>query len=331
MRDLVRDAVDSKATRANWTLISTICERAEQSYSDAKTVVSALESTLRKGIPMSIHLCIAVAGTMVHNCNDEVKKLIFSRPFLKQLALIIMSRNVPSVTKQLCHEFIHRWAQEVGDMHDFRYVKIVRDELEATSIVYKAPESDGNGCEQKAPEQERQDIELAIAMSLSEAQKMREEQQPVLFRARSMYKYDPRDEGDLGLNIGDMIDVIDTTTYTQWWKGRIEGREGFFPSNFVEVLKDTGAQASEPELSHGHFVEKAHHLLERLCEADTNNSASIVKDPEVRRTFLEIIARKSHIVSRLSAISNKIKTMTFYLKTVDEFVDLCTKCVNIKT
>ena len=35
---------------------------------------------------------------------------------------------------------------------------------------------------------------------------------------------------------GTVIDVIDTPD-EGWWKGRIDGREGLFPSNFVQPLE----------------------------------------------------------------------------------------------
>ena len=32
-----------------------------------------------------------------------------------------------------------------------------------------------------------------------------------------------------------------------WWKGRLRGRVGVFPSNFVEMIKATAAKANEDD------------------------------------------------------------------------------------
>lgn len=45
----------------------------------------------------------------------------------------------------------------------------------------------------------------------------------------------PKEPNDLTLSVGDVIDVIEETN-ADWWTGRSRGKEGLFPSNYVQKL-----------------------------------------------------------------------------------------------
>jgi len=56
------------------------------------------------------------------------------------------------------------------------------------------------------------------------------------FQARGLYDYVAEAETDLSFGEGDIINILDDTDPSGWWKGELNGAEGFFPSNFVERL-----------------------------------------------------------------------------------------------
>jgi len=60
--------------------------------------------------------------------------------------------------------------------------------------------------------------------------------------AVALYDFTAETEGDLPFQQGDRILVTDHID-DEWWSGRMNGREGFFPKAFVEVAtgKWTGA------------------------------------------------------------------------------------------
>ena len=43
-------------------------------------------------------------------------------------------------------------------------------------------------------------------------------------------------EGDLTFNEGDIINLLDQSNPDGWWEGEVNGRQGFFPSNFVQAI-----------------------------------------------------------------------------------------------
>ena len=57
-------------------------------------------------------------------------------------------------------------------------------------------------------------------------------------RALALYDFRATDSADLGFHKGQVVVVLDKVGNGDWWKGRNpDGRQGIFPSNYVEVLE----------------------------------------------------------------------------------------------
>ncbi|KAI0048960.1 SH3-domain-containing protein [Auriscalpium vulgare] len=65
-------------------------------------------------------------------------------------------------------------------------------------------------------------------------------------RAKALWSYNENNSepNDLSFRGGDIIEIV-TETNADWWTGRINGRQGLFPSNYVEKL-DSPASAPPP-------------------------------------------------------------------------------------
>jgi len=56
-------------------------------------------------------------------------------------------------------------------------------------------------------------------------------------QAVAKFSFDGEQSGDLSFKKGDIITIVKRTeNETDWWTGRIAGREGIFPSNYVELV-----------------------------------------------------------------------------------------------
>ncbi|KAJ6034043.1 hypothetical protein N7499_010199 [Penicillium canescens] len=52
----------------------------------------------------------------------------------------------------------------------------------------------------------------------------------------ALYDYEAQAHGDLGFSAGDVIEIVQRTDNTnEWWSGRVGGREGQFPANYVQL------------------------------------------------------------------------------------------------
>ena len=56
------------------------------------------------------------------------------------------------------------------------------------------------------------------------------------FRVRALFDYVAQDVDDLDFREGETIEVLDGPDGEDWWKGRLGGREGSFPANYVERI-----------------------------------------------------------------------------------------------
>lgn len=57
----------------------------------------------------------------------------------------------------------------------------------------------------------------------------------------------PKEPNDLTMSSGDVIDIVEETN-ADWWTGRNRGKQGLFPSNYVQKLPP---EASYQEKSYG--------------------------------------------------------------------------------
>lgn len=52
---------------------------------------------------------------------------------------------------------------------------------------------------------------------------------------KAVYDYDATDTDELTFKEGDVIEIIKEDP-SGWWRGRLKGREGLFPNNYIEKM-----------------------------------------------------------------------------------------------
>lgn len=60
-----------------------------------------------------------------------------------------------------------------------------------------------------------------------------------------LFSYQPKHDDELELKMDEIVEFM-AEVEDGWWKGKLRGRVGVFPSNFVEMVK-TGAASDEAE------------------------------------------------------------------------------------
>lgn len=56
-------------------------------------------------------------------------------------------------------------------------------------------------------------------------------------RVKVLFSYAPEQEDELALDIGDVLEFLEEVE-EGWWRGRLNGKEGIFPSNFVKEIDE---------------------------------------------------------------------------------------------
>ena len=104
-------------------------------------------------------------------------------------------------------------------------------------------------------------------------------------KAKVTFDYEAQDDDELTLHVGDVIDFM-CEVEEGWWRGKLNGRVGVFPSNFVELLeeKDVAQTKDKP-------VEIQSKLFLILCTlivkfvSDGSTDMGLAKSSEAFRYF----------------------------------------------
>jgi LAS seventeen-binding protein 1/2 len=62
--------------------------------------------------------------------------------------------------------------------------------------------------------------------------------------------FNPKEPNDLTMSVGDVIDIVEETN-ADWWTGRNRGKQGFFPSNYVQKLPPESSSQPYQEKLYG--------------------------------------------------------------------------------
>ncbi|XP_033741605.1 uncharacterized protein LOC117328250 isoform X1 [Pecten maximus] len=65
-------------------------------------------------------------------------------------------------------------------------------------------------------------------------------------RAKVVFSYEPENEDELKLEVGDIVDVLKQEE-EGWWEGSLNGKVGMFPSNFAEEIEETDPERTPEE------------------------------------------------------------------------------------
>jgi amphiphysin len=78
---------------------------------------------------------------------------------------------------------------------------------------------------------------LPAPSPMSKPSFLRSNAAPVAVYATALYDFDAQQDGDLPIRVGERIEIVAKTADADgWWRGRVNGREGLFPGNYVRLL-----------------------------------------------------------------------------------------------
>ncbi|KAG0244314.1 ESCRT-0 subunit protein hse1 [Actinomortierella wolfii] len=291
--EIVASATSETLTSENWDLILSICEKVDRSgYNGGRDCVAAIQKRMNSNKNTNVILySLSLCESLSKNCGIKIQRELASRAFTQLLVKILNEKTTHPAVRQRILELIQQWAFEFRNDPSLGIMDETFQQLRAQSkFKFPSPQKPKKELKSEADKRkEEEELQLALALSLSasehkshlerqasiKAQKQAVESAAAAAaaalpkkRVRALYDFEPSESGELGFQKGDIITVL-ATTYQDWWKGELYGREGIFPVNYIEEIKDIDpAEAAEEE---AHVVQEARNLdnlLQMLSNVD---------------------------------------------------------------
>lgn len=62
---------------------------------------------------------------------------------------------------------------------------------------------------------------------------------------KALFDYEASDEGQLSIKAGTVLELLDDSN-PDWWEGELNGRTGYFPKDYVELVQPNLPQTAHP-------------------------------------------------------------------------------------
>ncbi|CAL8071967.1 unnamed protein product [Orchesella dallaii] len=124
-------------------------------------------------------------------------------------------------------------------------------------------------------------------------------------RVRVLFSYSPEQDDELTLEVGDVLDFIEEVE-EGWWRGRLKGKEGIFPSNFVSDVEEPKTNGSidvkKPDDTKQKDVNRASHPkgIPDVVPSSPNQSIDDEPAPELPPKPVRELARCFYLYKALN-------------------------------
>ncbi|KAG0041900.1 ESCRT-0 subunit protein hse1 [Gryganskiella cystojenkinii] len=270
--DIVANATSESLTSENWDLILTICEKVNRSGDNSgRDCLGAIQKRLVNKNANVILYSLTLCESLAKNCGLKAQREISSRAFTELLVKILNEKTTHPAVRQRILELIQQWAFEFRADPSLGIMDETYQKLRTQSkFKFPSPQKPKKELKSEADKRkEEEELQLALALSLSASEHSAERKSTThstlhpdaapapAKRVRALYDFEPTEAGELGFQKDDIIEVL-ATSYQDWWKGELYGRQGIFPVNYVEEIKEGG----ESNQNGGDLDDEAHVLHE---------------------------------------------------------------------
>ncbi|KAF9907339.1 ESCRT-0 subunit protein hse1 [Lobosporangium transversale] len=249
--EIVANATSETLTSENWDLILSICEKVNRSSDNAgRDCFAAIQKRLYNKNANVILYSLTLCESLAKNCGLKAQREISSRAFTTLLVKILNEKTTHPAVRQRILELIQQWAFEFRADPSLGIMDETYQQLRTQSkFKFPSPQKPKKELKSEADKRkEEEELQLALALSLSASEhnertsatrqtKHPEIAEPPVKRVRALYDFEPTESGELGFQKDDIIVVL-ATSYQDWWKGELYGRQGIFPVNYVEEIKE---------------------------------------------------------------------------------------------
>ncbi|KAG0370233.1 ESCRT-0 subunit protein hse1, partial [Gamsiella multidivaricata] len=231
-----------------------------------------------------VHHILQLCESLAKNCGLKAQREISSRAFTTLLVKILNEKTTHPAVRQRILELIQQWAFEFRADPSLGIMDETYQQLRTQSkFKFPSPQKPKKELKSEADKRkEEEELQLALALSLSASEhserrpSSKSAQHPEVAaapvkRVRALYDFEPTESGELGFQKDDVIVVL-ATSYQDWWKGELYGRQGIFPVNYVEEIKEgepsQNGGVGDDEAQVLHEAKNIDNLLQMLQSVD---------------------------------------------------------------
>ncbi|KAJ3091437.1 ESCRT-0 subunit protein hse1 [Quaeritorhiza haematococci] len=332
LEQLIVKATSETNTSEDWGGIIEICEKADRSEGAAREAINVLSRRITHKNVNVVLFALTVANSLVQNCGATVHREISSRAFLDGLVRQVSNKSVHEVVRNRILDLIQQWAGLFKSDPSLGFMVDTYNQLKAQNYPFpteKRPDDAKPKSANRDREREEEELQLALALSLSaqehnsqkrsttatpprkssssQQQQIRSSPAP-LFQVRALYDFPGLEEGELRLTRGDIVNVHDSTTFRDWWKGEIGGRVGIFPSNYVEKVVGTVPSeaagtgsgvtvAGEPDVAAE--SRKIQEFVSILSSIDPHTRGSLSENERLQQSYQSILLFRPRLIKMI--------------------------------
>ncbi|KAI8809354.1 hypothetical protein BJ742DRAFT_804827 [Cladochytrium replicatum] len=259
LEDLITKATSETNTSENWGAVIQICEKADKTEATAREAVQVLCRRLQHKNVNVVLFTLTVANSLVQNCSVKVRREISSRNFVDTIVKLVSTRTTHETIRTRILDLLQQWAELFKPDSTLGFIVDTYNQLKAEGITFPSPNAQKEPRKQsdidKAKEEEELQIALALSLSAQESKPKKTaafstvnrssvdaapKKPAALFQVRALYDFAGNEDGEFPLVRGEIVNVYDSTTFKDWWKGESiqTGRVGIFPANYVEKSSD---------------------------------------------------------------------------------------------
>ncbi|KAK3825958.1 MAG: hypothetical protein J3Q66DRAFT_272433, partial [Benniella sp.] len=312
--EIVTSATSETLTAENWDTNLTVCEKVNRSGDNAgRDCVSAIQKRLISKSANVILYSLTLCEALAKNCGLKAQREISSRAFTAQLVKILNDRTTHPAVRQRILELIQQWAFEFRGDPSLGIMDETYQQLRP-KFKFPSPQKPRKELKSEADKRkEEEDLQLALALSLSANEQserssrpaQRPEPEPVSSkRVRALYDFEPTESGELGFQKDDIIVVL-AESYKDWWKGELFGRQGIFPVNYVEEIKEVDpSSAAADEANVMHEAKNIDGLLMMLQKVDPRVD-NFAENDTLQDSYNSILAVRPRLVELINTYGEK--------------------------
>ncbi|XP_057308725.1 signal transducing adapter molecule 2-like isoform X1 [Hydractinia symbiolongicarpus] len=243
----------------DWQLIMDLCDRIKTASNGSKDGLKYITRRLQHQIPHISMQALSLLSACVENCGKPFRLEICSRDWTNEAKQVI-TRGHEKVSMRL-RELIQKWAEDFKDDPQLNLMVQFYKKLKADGFAFQSSSSLSEGSSKsvvsnsKKQEDEinfKEDLDLAIAMSLQEAEANKKAPSssgslyptftsapPAVYpeerevcKVKALYDFEAAEDNEMTFKSGEIFTVLDNSDQN-WWKGRNNRGVGLFPANFV--------------------------------------------------------------------------------------------------